>query len=212
MTDERLPKRALALVGGLAAVVAALLGVVQLDAGRKGDRAAAEATRLAVATFGELTQGGLRLNAESAIIREQFGFETEAEATAALAGGDVTSGLAGVARADTDAARRLKETWAEMIGQPLGLETLPVLQRHQEEVERRASATVARQNAALAESQAYGRRAGRASRGLLLVATAGALLTLAGSLRERRPAWMAFSVGVLVLAGGAVTGLAALVV
>ena len=75
----------------------------------------------------------------------------------------------------------------------------------------RGNVMVARQNAALAEADGYAQRAGGASRGLLLVATAGALFTLAGSLRERRPAWLALGAGVLLLTGAVATGTLALV-
>jgi hypothetical protein len=204
-------RRTLAVLGGVVALVAALLGALQIDSSRKANRAGAEGSRLAVEIFGELTSGGLELNAQSDIIRDQFDFETKASALLLLTGDGAESGLGPVAEADVRAAERLKRAWADMIGRPLGLETLPGLAAEQVALGERAQAMVVRQNAAIAESDLYSRRAGGAGRALILVATAAALFTLAGSLRERRPAWLALGAGVLVLTGAAATGALALV-
>jgi hypothetical protein len=201
-------KRVLAVAGG----VAALLALVQVDASRKASRAAAEGSRLAVEIFGDLTSETLDLNVQSAIIRDQFSSETEARAVSLVAAGAPGSGLGAVARADLRAAKRLEEAWGEMLGKPLGLQALPLLVAEQARVKRRGEDQVARQNAAMAESDRYARRAGGASRGLLLVATAAALFTLAGSLRVGRPAWVAVGAGTLVLGGAVVTGGLALTV
>jgi hypothetical protein len=211
MTEERTIRRTLAVLGGTAALIAALLGLLQVDSSRKSNRAAAEGSRLAVEIFGELTSGGLDLNAQTEIIRDHFTLETEAAAVELLTTEDPQSGLRAVARADTRAAARLKKLWARTIGKPLGFETLPELVAEQAALAERGNVMVARQNAAIAEAERYSRRSSGASRGLLLVATAGALFTLAGSLRERRPAWLALGAGVLVLAGAVATGGFALV-
>jgi hypothetical protein len=119
----------------------------------------------AVEIFGELTSQGLDLNVQSEIIRDHFAFETEARAVSLLAGDGSGSGLGAVARADLRAAKRLEDAWGEMIGKPLGLRTLPVLVAEQARVKRLGDAQVARQNAALAESARYARRAGGAGAG-----------------------------------------------
>lgn len=206
MTEDRTLRRTLAVLGGTAALVAALLGALQIDASRKSNRAAAEGSRLAVEIFGELTSGGLDLNVQFGIIRDHLDLETEAAAVEVLAGEGAESGLGAVARADVRAAARLEEVWSRMIGKPLGFETLPALIAEQSAIAERGNALVERQAAAIASAERFARRAGGASRGLLLVATAGALFTLAGSLRERRPAWLALGAGVLVLAGAVATG------
>ena len=199
-------RRTLAVLGGVVALVAALLGALQIDSSRKANRAGAEGSRLAVEIFGDLTSGGLDLNAQSDIIRDQYDFETQASALLLLTGDGAESGLGAVAEADLRAAERLKRAWADMIGKPLGLDALPALTAEQVALGERAQAMVVRQNDALAEADLYSRRAGGAARGLILAATAAALFTLAGSLRERRPAWLALGTGVLVLVGAVVTG------
>ncbi len=207
MTDVR---RLLAVLGGLAALVAALLGTLQIDSSRKSDRAAAEGSRLAVEIFEDLTSAGLALNLELSVIREQFELETDADSVELLTADGSESGLGAVALADKRAASRLKSAGSTMIGKPLGLESGPALIAGLEALKEQLDGTVARQNAAIAEADRFARRSGGASRGLLLVAMAGALFTLAGSIRERRPAQLALGTGALVLVASVVTGVLAL--
>jgi hypothetical protein len=87
----------------------------------------------------------------------------------------------------------------------------PTLLDENTALRKRTDPMVAQQHAALAQSESYGRRANAAARGLLLVATAGALLTLAGSLDGRRPALVAIGTSVLVLCAAVATGVLGLV-
>jgi hypothetical protein len=206
VTEEGPLRAALAVAGGAAALIAALLGALQVDASRKSERAAAEGSRLAVEIFADLTSTGLRLNLELAIIREQAESALDAEAVLIYARGGRRSDLNAVARADRRVASRLERAGEAMIGKPLGFESVPTLIGEQAELERGARAKVARQNAMIVEAERLGRRSGLAARGLLLVAVAGALLTLAGSIRDRRPAWLAFGTAVAILVGSVATG------
>jgi hypothetical protein len=64
----------------------------------------------------------------------------------------------------------------------------------------------------MSEAARYGRKAQTASRGLLLAATAGAVFTLAGATRERRPAKAVLGAGVLLVIAAALAGVIATVV
>ncbi len=211
MTEEPYLRRPLAVLGGVTVLVAALLGTLQVDASRKSERAAAEGSRLAVEIFEELTSVGLRLNLEISVIRDQAESEIDAEGVLLYARAGLRSDLSAVARADQRVASRLKRARETMIGKPLGFESVPALRVEQAELEERVEAMVARQNEMIAQAERLGRRSGLASRGLLLVAVAGALFTLAGSIRDRRPAWLALGTATLVLFGSVATGVFALV-
>ena len=206
MTKEPSPHRTLAVLGGIAALVAALLGALQIDSSRKSSRAAAEGSRLAVEIFEELTSASLALSLETFVIREQFELETNASAINLLTRGGSRSGLRGLALADRRSASRIKRAWAAMIDKPLGLEGGVALMAEQERLKERGDEMVSGQNAAIAESEKFGRRSGAASRGLLLVATAGALLALSASILQRRPAWVALGAGVVLLLAAVITG------
>jgi hypothetical protein len=208
LTSEASLRRALVVLAGIAALVAGMLGALQIDSSRKSSRAAAESSRIAVEIFEELTSAGLALSLDASVIREQFELETSAHAVEAVTGEG--SALRALARADKRAAARLKRAWARMIGKPLGLESGPVLMAEQRALKERGDAMVARQNDAFAEAEEFGRRAGAASRGLLLVATAGALFTLAGGIRDRWPAWLALTTGGMLLLAAVATGVLAL--
>jgi hypothetical protein len=212
LTRESTLRRTLGVLAGAAALIAALLGALQIDSSRKSSRAAAESSRLAVEIFEELTSAGLDLSLDAFVIREQFEIEINADAINVLTGDGAQSGLGAVARADKRSASRLKRAWATMIGKPLGLESGPALLAEQMALKERGDAMVARQNASFAEAEKFGRRSGGASRGLLLVATAAALFALAGSIHDRWPAWLALGTGVLVLLAAVVTGVLALLV
>jgi hypothetical protein len=205
VTQEPSLRRTLALLGGTAAVVAALLAAMQVDASRKSSRAAAQGSRLAVQIVEETTSSGLRLNLLAAAFREREALLQHAMALEASAG---RSGLAPVASADGQAALQLDRALASMLGEPIA----PAAFLDEQDVLRnRADPMVERQRAALARSERYGRRSSAAARGLLLVATAGALLTLAGSLVGRRPAHVAVGTAALVLCGAVATGALGLV-
>jgi len=202
--------RLVVILGGVAALVAAFLGVLQIDSSRKSSRAAAAGSRLAVEAFETLTSAGLRSSFESSVIQEQFELETTANAIEGHTNDGIQSGLGAVAAADQQAAARLKRAWAAMIDKPLGLEGGAALLAEQATLKRRADNMVARQNALVEEADKFARRSNGASRGLILVATAGALFTLAISIRERRPAWLALGTGAFVLSAAVVTGVLAL--
>jgi hypothetical protein len=204
MTPEASLRRTLVLLGGVAALLAALFAAMQVDASRKSSRAANEASRLAVRIVEETTSSGLRLNLYAAATREREELALRAMALKSFAGG---SGLGAVATADWEAGQRLGQALEATVGKPLELTTFSA---EQAALEQRAEAMLARQAAALAQSERSGRRSNAAARGLLLVAMAGALLTLAGSLTGR-PALLAVGTSVLVLGAAVATAALGLV-
>jgi hypothetical protein len=85
VTDEPSLRVPLAVLGGVVAVLAALLGFVQQDASRHSDRAAAEGTRLAVAIFRDATTETSAFDMKSMLLRQQFQLQSTAAGTAPLA-------------------------------------------------------------------------------------------------------------------------------
>jgi hypothetical protein len=199
----------LAVLGGVVAVLAALLGFVQLNAGRHSDRAAAEGTRLAVAIFRDTTAAGGRLDMKSMLLRQQAQLMTSASGMDLLTAGGSSSGLSALSVADEHAAKRLGRLWQTMAGTPPGLPGAQALRAEQAALRLRTDAMVARQNALMDDAARYGRKAQTASRGLLLAATAGAVFTLAGATRERRPAKAVLGAGVLLVVAAALAGVVA---
>ena len=187
------------ILGGIAAVLASLLALMHVDASRKSSRAAAEASRLAVRIFEDASSDGLKLSLDASVILDH----ADAEARAALLLTSGHAGLSAIGSADARAARRLKRAGASTIGMPLGPEGAVALVSEQARLLARLKNEVTRQNRALEQSRRYGRRAGTASRGLVLVATAGALLTLAASLGTKRDAAVAIGSASLLLAAAA---------
>jgi hypothetical protein len=210
VTEDASSLRApLAVLGGVVAVLAALLGFVQLNAGRHSDRAAAQGTRLAVAIFRDTTAAGGRLDMKSMLLRQQAQLMTSASGMDLLTAGGSSSGLGTLSVADEHAAKRLGRLWQTMTGTPPGLPGAQALRGEQAALRVRTDAMVAHQNALMDEAARYGRKAQTASRGLLLAATAGAVFTLAGATRERRPAKAVLSAGVLLVIAAALAGVVA---
>jgi hypothetical protein len=199
----------LAVLGGVVAVLAAVLGFVQLNASRHSDRAAAEGTRLAVAIFRDTTAAGGRLDMKSMLLRRQEQLATNASGMDLLTAGGSSSGLAALAVADEHAAKRLGRLWQTMTGAPPGLPGAGALRREQAALKARTDTMVAHQNALMDDAGRYGRKARTASRGLLLAAVAGAVFTLAGAIRERRPAKAVLGAGVLLVIAAALAGVVA---
>ena len=197
------------MLGGVVAVVAALLGFVQLNASRHSDRAAAQGTRLAVVVFRETTAAGGRLDMKSMLLRRQAQLMTNASGMDLLTAGGSSSGLAALSVADEHAAKRLGRVWQTMTGMPPGLPGARALQAEQAALKVRTDAMAAHQNALMDEADRYGRKAQTAARGLLLAAIAGAVLTLAGAIRERRPAKAVLGAGVLLVIAAALAGVVA---
>jgi hypothetical protein len=206
MTDQSSLRGSLAMLGGVVAVVAALLGLVQLNASRHADRSAAEGTRLAVAILRDATTAGSELDMKSMLLRQQIQLSTSASGIGLLTAGGSSSGLAALGVADQNAAKRLGRMWQVMTGTPPGLPGGSALQAEQAALQIRTEAMVARQNELMDDAERWGRRAHAASRGLLLAATAGAVFTLAGAIGELRAARAALGAGVLLVAAAAVTG------
>lgn len=209
MTEQPSLRGPLAVLGGVVAVLAALLGFVQLNAGRHSDRSAAEGTRLAVAIFRDATTTGSELDMKSMLLRQQSQLETNASGMDLLTAGGASSGLAALAVADGNAARRLGGLWQAMTGTPPGLRGGSALRTEQAALKTHTDAMVARQNALMDDAERYGRRAHAASRGLLLAATAASVFTLAGAIGELRAARAVLGAGVLLVALAATTGIMA---
>jgi hypothetical protein len=203
-------ERVLLLLVGLTTVAAVLLAALEADSGRRAEQASAEGTRRAVALVSDLTGTGLALRFEVNAIRSQLELDTAANARLTLATADPLQGA--LARADSRAAARLAELDESSLGVRSGAEGLRATLDELAAATARQQAAVVLQNAAVDEAGRYGRRQGRAVFGLALLATAGALLGLAGVLKAGRPGRLTLGLGAAAVAAAVSSGVSALLV
>lgn len=117
-----------------------------------------------------------------------------------------------LARADARTAARLAELDESSLGVRTGAEGLQAAVGELRRAATRQQAALRLQNAAVDEADRYGRRQSRSVFGLALLATAGALLGLAGVLQRGRPGWLALGTGGAALVASVATGASALLV
>lgn len=117
-----------------------------------------------------------------------------------------------MARADARTAARLAELDESSLGVRTGAEGLQAAVGELRRAATRQQAALRLQNAAVDEADRYGRRQSRSVFGLALLATAGALLGLAGVLQRGRPGWLALGTGGAALVASVATGASALLV
>lgn len=201
-------RRRLTVLVGTAALVAALLGVVEHVLSLREQRASGQSTQLAAALTGSIAASGVLFRFQLDLTREVLGLNTEVQAGRLLARTPLEQAQLDAEQA---AVRRMAVATREIVRDPTpasGLDdaTLAALTTPQAEQE----AQSLRQAAASDRSHRYGRRAGRAVLGLSFVAIAGTLLGLAGVLGVGRGGAIALvgSGAALALAVGA--GIAAL--
>lgn len=207
-------ERTLTVLVGVAAVVAALLATLQLDAGRKGDRASLQGSRLPVTIFEAIAASGIRSDFHLNRIRQSgaLGIEGLSRQIAALP----VEGLGGytsrLGQADAAASKSLEAAAKEMLGispRSRGVDpaTTAVILATVKDLRRQ----VALQGESVDDSNRYSVQGSRAVFGLSLAAIAAALLGLAAVLRAGPGGRIAIAAGAVALLGSLGWGTWALV-
>lgn len=180
-------EQTLTVLVGIAAVVAASLATLQLDAGRKGDRASLLGARLPVRIFERIAASGIRSNYHIETARNSIGLGLEGLArqlTAARASGAAADFETSLGGSQFAASKRLQAAAAEMekidprsrgVDPATAAAILATVQQLQQDVKRQGELVDA--------SSRYGSQGSRAIFGLSLAAIAAALLGLAAVLR-----------------------------
>jgi hypothetical protein len=201
-------QRVLLVLAGLTTLTAVLLAALEADAGRRADRASADATRLAVALVSDLTTTGLSVRFQVNALRAQLELRTTAEAR--TAGATFDPRLEPLARAESRAADRLASLERDALGVESGTAGLAAAAAEVPATATRAGEAVRAQNEEIADASRYGRMQGRTVFGLALLAMAGALLGLAGALGAGRPGGLVTGTAAAVLLAAVVAGASAL--
>jgi hypothetical protein len=201
-------ERMLVLLVGLTTLIAALLATLEADSGRRAEQASAQGSRRAVQLFTDIAGTGVELTFQVNAVRSHLELDSAARFRTAVPNPVQQA----IARAEDRAAGRLAELEQRSFGVRTGTEGFEDTTRELDEATTRWQEAVRLQNAAVDEAGRYGRRQGRAVFGLALVATAGALLGLAGVLRAGRPGWLALGTSAAALAGAVAAGGSALLI
>lgn len=201
-----------ALLIGVVAILAAILGTLQMELSQQESRASAHAARLSVRIF-EGTAGGSEPGSfELQAFQDAITLATDAtsRALAALERGSGSELADALMQADTAATDRLTAIAAEM-GKPPGPDAPldPTALRAATAAPETLGAIVAEQNRQVDLAEAYGERSGRAVLGLSLVALAGVLVGLAAVLGEGGPGRFALGAAIVTAASAAVTAVIA---
>jgi hypothetical protein len=208
-------ERALAILAGFAAVLAALLATLQVDASRWEEQAMVGATRLAVRVFEASAATGLLSMYQFQTEREATLLSIDAAARDLLAAQQpaVAAGQRAVATAEARAAERLTVAGEAMSRAPD--ETSPV-DDHTRAVLALSVADMAGSveelSDQLALAERYGTRGNRAVFALSLLAIGAVLLGMAGVMGETRTGRISLGAAAVALLLSAVWGGAALAV
>lgn len=208
-------ERALAILAGLAAVLAALLATLQVDAGRQEERAMVSATRLAVRVFEASAATGLLSMYQFQAEREAMLLSIEASARDLLAAqaAPVAAAQRAMATAEASAAERLTvagEAMSRAPGDagPVDGHTHRVLALTVNDM----AEAVEELSDELALAERYGTQSNRAVFALTLLAIGAVLLGLAGVMGETRTGQISLGASAVALLLSVVWAGAALVV
>jgi hypothetical protein len=208
-------ERALAILAGLAAVLAALLATLQVDASRWEEQAMVTATRLAVRVFEASAATGLLSMYQFQAEREATLLAIDASARDLLAAqaSAVAVGQQAVATAEARAAERLTvagEAMSRAPGEasPVDAHTGAILALTVDDM----AGSVEELNDQLALAERYGTRSNRAVFALSLLAIGAVLLGLAGVMGETRTGRISLGASAVALLLSAVWAGAALAV
>jgi hypothetical protein len=205
--------RRLGLLVGIAAILGASLGVLQMDASTREAQASARTSRLSVQLSRDLTINGLYSGFLLPTQKDVFaeGIESTARALAALEAGIGDAVAIAASDAESAATERILPVVEEMGSPPesgLDRRTLEAVRMSIEDI----GATLEEQNRQADLVTRMGRRGDRSVFALSLAAVAAVLLGLAGIVGASRAGrvitWSA--AGALVLAAG--TGVTALLI
>jgi hypothetical protein len=202
-------EKLLTILVGVAAVVAALLATLQLDAGRKGDRATLEGSRLPVKIFESIAASGIRSDFHINRLRQAnaLGLEGLSRQLTALPSQGSTGYEARLGQADVEASKTLAAAAKEMLeidprSRGVDPPTATAITAEAQDFAKQ----LARQSEAIDESNRYSDQGARAVFGLSLAAIAAALLGLAAVLRAGPGGRIAVAAGALALLGSIACG------
>jgi hypothetical protein len=208
-------ERMLAILAGLAAVLAALLATLQVDASRWEEQAMVTATRLAVRVFEASAATGLLSMYQFQAEREATLLAIDASARDLLAAQApaVAAGQRAMATAEARAAERLTvagEAMSRAPGEasPVDAHTRTILALTVDDM----AGSVEELNDQLALAERYGTRGTRAVFALSLLAIGAVLLGLAGVMGETRTGRISLGASAVALLLSAVWAGAALAV
>ena len=206
-------ERWVAVLVGLAGLVAALLATLQIDANTRGARATNRASRLSIEAFEKIAGSGVYRTFEAGTFRDVVSLEYlgEVRPLAAEATGALLEAGAAIGAADARAAERLgavSEAMAALPDEESGVdpETREVLGASIEHL----TGLVQQQNDLVDEADRHGARGSRSVFGLSLLAVAAVLLALASVVGAAQGGRIALVAGGVSLAAAAAVGASAL--
>jgi hypothetical protein len=207
-------ERFVAVLIGVTALTAALLGTLQNDAGRKEERALVMAARLSVEVFERSMAGGLFFSFQNLTVREAAALLIEAQArgNAAPTQPSVRAAFDALAGAYLSSEDRLFAV-AEAMGAPPTIRsgvhphTVSAATASLPEV----AGAAQEQNRQVELADRFGTKGNRAVLGLSLVAVAAVLVAVAAVVGRSAAGWVAAGTAAVVLAGSIGWGVAALV-
>ncbi len=206
-------EKALAVLVGLAAVVAALLGTLEVDSNKRQEQAQADGVRLTVQIFGTLA--GSAPAADEGTQASQLAILRNLQATARRLAAGPLPATAGFESALADADQRAAEDLGpvvDSVSTPPGPESDvdPVTRAVISSTTDDATKLLARQSRVLNTASRFGSRGSRAVFGLSILALAVVLLGLSAVLGRASRGSITLVLGAVALAAAAASGASAL--
>jgi hypothetical protein len=206
-------ERALAVLVGLAAVVAALLGTLEVDSNKRQEQAQADGVRLTVQIFGTLA--GSAPAADEGTQAGQVAILRNLQATARRLAANPLPATAGFESALADADQRAADDLGAVVD---SVSTPPDAASGVDPVTRTviasttddASKLLARQSRVLATANRFGSRGSRAVFGISILALAAVLFGLSAVLGRANRGSVTLALGAVALVGAAAMGASAL--
>lgn len=190
-------RRWLSVLVGIAAVFAAGLSFVEVNSGRKEEQAFVNASRGALDIFVKLAASSPRAQFEGNALRRAIVVQAEGTARVVATPTDAETFEAALreARGDQRAGRRLTRIAAQMSAVPDEVSELDPATLAAIKVSNPLELTglIEEQNAAIDDADSYGTRQERGFFSLGLVASAAALLGLAGLMGASRAGWISLT-------------------
>ena len=196
-------RRTLSVLVGIAALAAAGLSFVEVDSGRKEEQGFVNASRGALDIFVKLAASAPRTQFEGNALRRAIAVQSEGGGRVIALGTDspIFDEALKQARADEAAGRRLIQIARQMSAvpdesselDPRTLEALEITSPIQ------VFDLVEQQNAELDDADSYGTRQEHSFFSLGLVATAAALIGLAGLMGATRAGWISLATSATAL-------------
>jgi hypothetical protein len=208
-------EQALALLVGLAAVVAATLGLLEVDANKRQEQAQARAVRVTIQVFGTLAGSAPAADAASqasqvAILRRLQAFARQVAATPLPATAGFESALAD---ADLRAAEDLGPTVDAVAAPPAPASGVdPVTRAIVASTPEDGVRLLQRQTRELATANRFGTRGSRAVFGISILALAVVLFGLSAVLGEGGRGRITLATGAVALVGAAACAVSVLLV